>query len=90
MCSRCLSGECERKQYYALLNKGEKNMPVADYKTYCRMIDHAFEKKFAYPAINVTSLTTANGVLKGLAESKSDGIIQVSTGGGGLCLRVIP
>jgi fructose-bisphosphate aldolase class II len=30
----------------------------------------------------VTSLTTANGVLKGLADSKSDGIIQVSTGGG--------
>ena len=56
-------------------------MPVADYKTYCRMIDHALEKKFAYPAINVTSLTTANGVLKGLADSKSDGIIQVSTGG---------
>jgi len=57
-------------------------MPVADYTTYCRMLDHAIEKKFAYPAINVTSLTTANGVLKGLAESKSDGIIQVSTGGG--------
>lgn len=56
-------------------------MPVANYKTYCRMIDHALAKKFAYPAINVTSLTTANGVLKGLAESRSDGIIQVSTGG---------
>jgi fructose-bisphosphate aldolase class II len=46
------------------------------------MIDRAKEKKFAYPAINVTSLTSANAVLKGLAESKSDGIIQVSTGGG--------
>jgi len=45
-------------------------MPVADYKTYCRMIDHALKKKFAYPAINVTSLTTANGVLKGLAEAR--------------------
>jgi fructose-bisphosphate aldolase class II len=56
-------------------------MPVADYKTYCRMIDRAREKKFAYPAINVSSLTTANAVLKGLAESKSDGIIQLSTGG---------
>ena len=30
----------------------------------------------------MTSLTTANAVLKGLADSKSDGIIQVSTGGG--------
>jgi fructose-bisphosphate aldolase class II len=57
-------------------------MPVADYKTYCDMIDRAKAGKFAYPAVNVTSLTTANAVLKGLAESKSDGIIQVSTGGG--------
>jgi fructose-bisphosphate aldolase class II len=56
-------------------------MPVADYETYCRMLDRAREGHFAYPAINVTSLTTANGVLRGLAESKSDGIIQVSTGG---------
>ena len=57
-------------------------MPVADYETYCKMLDRAFEQKFAYPAINVTSLTTANSVLKGLAESRCDGIIQVSTGGG--------
>lgn len=57
-------------------------MPVADYETYCRMLDRAKEKRFAYPAINVSSLTTANAVLKGLAESRSDGIIQVSTGGG--------
>jgi len=57
-------------------------MPVADYATYCTMLDRARADKFAYPAINVTSLTTANAVLKGLAESKSDGIIQVSTGGG--------
>jgi fructose-bisphosphate aldolase class II len=57
-------------------------MPVADHKTYCEMLDRALEKKFAYPAINVTSLTTANAVLRGLAECRSDGIIQVSTGGG--------
>ena len=57
-------------------------MPVADYNTYCKMLDRAREKKFAYPAINVTSLTTANAVLKGLAESRCDGIVQVSTGGG--------
>src|SRR5512135_123463 len=57
-------------------------MPVADYKTYCEMLDRAREGGYAYPAINVTSLTTANAVLKGLAESRSDGIIQVSTGGG--------
>jgi fructose-bisphosphate aldolase class II len=45
------------------------------------MLNRAREGRFAYPAINVTSLTTANGVLRGLAESGSDGIIQVSTGG---------
>jgi fructose-bisphosphate aldolase, class II len=57
-------------------------MPVADYKTYCRMLDRARAGRFAFPAVNVTSLTTANAVLRGLAESKADGIIQVSTGGG--------
>src|SRR5580765_3320049 len=57
-------------------------MPVADYAQYCEMLDRARRGRFAYPAVNVTSLTTANAVLKGLADSKSDGIIQVSTGGG--------
>jgi fructose-bisphosphate aldolase class II len=57
-------------------------MPVANYEIYCRMLDRAHEGHFAYPAINVTSLTTANAVLRGLAESRSDGIIQISTGGG--------
>jgi fructose-bisphosphate aldolase, class II len=57
-------------------------MPVVDYGQYREMLDRARNGKFAYPAINVTSLTTANAVLKGLADSKSDGIIQVSTGGG--------
>jgi len=57
-------------------------MPVADCRTYCEMIDRAAENKFAYPAVNVTSLTTVNATFKGLAECQSDGIIQVSTGGG--------
>src|SRR6476646_9788575 len=57
-------------------------MPVADYATYCEMLDRARLGRFAYPAVNVTSLTTANAVLKGLADAGSDGIIQVSTGGG--------
>ena len=56
-------------------------MPVVDYEQYCGMLDRAREGRFAYPAINVTSLATANAVLKGLADSRSDGIIQVSTGG---------
>jgi fructose-bisphosphate aldolase class II len=57
-------------------------MPVADYQTYCTMLERARAGHFAYPAVNVTSPTTANAVLQGLAESGSDGIIQVSTGGG--------
>jgi fructose-bisphosphate aldolase class II len=56
-------------------------MPVADYAQYCEMLDRAQKGRFAYPAVNVTSLTTANAVLKGLAESRCDGFVQVSTGG---------
>ena len=57
-------------------------MPIVNYGQYCEMLDRARKGRFAYPAINVTSLTTANAVLKGLADSRSDGIVQVSTGGG--------
>lgn len=56
-------------------------MPVANYAIFCEMLERARKAGFAYPAFNVTSLTTANAVLRGLAESGSDGIIQVSTGG---------
>ena len=57
-------------------------MPVADHQTYRKMLENAFENKFAYPAINVTSEITANAALKAFADLKSDGILQVSTGGG--------
>lgn len=57
-------------------------MPVATPKQFAAMLDAAQAGGFAYPAINVTSLPTLNGALKAFAESKSDGIIQVSTGGG--------
>jgi fructose-bisphosphate aldolase class II len=56
-------------------------MPIADFTTYCKMLDRARENRFAYPAINVTSTDTANAALMGFAEAGSDGIIQVSTGG---------
>lgn len=46
------------------------------------MIQAAQDGGYAYPAINVTSLPTINGALKAFADAKSDGIIQVSTGGG--------
>ena len=57
-------------------------MPVATPAQYAAMLDAAQKGGYAYPAINVTSLPTINGALKAFAESKSDGIIQVSTGGG--------
>ena len=46
------------------------------------MLDAAQKGGYAYPAINVTSLPSLNGAMRAFAESKSDGIIQVSTGGG--------
>ena len=58
-------------------------MPVATPKQYAAMLDAAQEGGYAYPAINITSLTTISGALKAFAEAGSDGIIQVSTGGAG-------
>ena len=57
-------------------------MPVATPQQYAEMLDAAQKGGYAYPAINVTSLATINGALKAFAEAGSDGIIQVSTGGG--------
>ena len=57
-------------------------MPVATPKQYAAMLDAAQKGGYAYPAINVTSITTINGALKAFADKKSDGIIQFSTGGG--------
>ena len=51
-------------------------MPFANYAIFCEMIDRARKNRFAYPAFNVTSLTTANAVLKGLADSKSVGLAE--------------
>lgn len=57
-------------------------MPVATPAQYAAMLDAAQEGDYAYPAINITSIVTLNAALKGFADKKSDGIIQVSTGGG--------
>jgi len=57
-------------------------MPVVDYQKYCQMLDNAKKNKFAYPGINVTSEITSNAVLNAFSEAKSDGLVQVSTGGG--------
>lgn len=57
-------------------------MPIATPRQYAAMLDAAQQGDYAYPAINVTSIITINAALKAFSESKSDGIIQVSTGGG--------
>ncbi|HVE64799.1 MAG TPA: class II fructose-bisphosphate aldolase [Mycobacteriales bacterium] len=57
-------------------------MPIASPETYRAMLDAARAGRYAYPAINVTSSSTLNAALAGFAEAESDGIIQVSTGGG--------
>ena len=57
-------------------------MPVVDFKKYCAMLEKAQKEKYAYPAVNITSSDTVNAAIEGFAASKSDGIIQVSTGGG--------
>ncbi len=57
-------------------------MPVVNYEQYCQMLDNAKNNKFAYPAINITSSSTINAALLAFKEANSDGIIQVSTGGG--------
>ena len=57
-------------------------MPIATPEQYAKMLEAAEEGNYAYPAVNVTSVTTINASLKAFADAKSDGIIQVSTGGG--------
>src|SRR5438270_6200778 len=56
-------------------------MPIASPEIYAEMLDRAKSGGFAYPAINCTSSQTVNAALRGFAEAKSDGIIQVSWGG---------
>ncbi len=57
-------------------------MPIATPQQYAAMIDAAQKGGYAYPAINVTSIATINAALKAFADSRSDGIIQFSTGAG--------
>jgi fructose-bisphosphate aldolase class II len=56
-------------------------MPIATPEQYADMLDRAKANGFAYPAINASSSSTINGILQGLTEAGSDGIIQVTTGG---------
>ena len=57
-------------------------MPIATPEKYRAMLDAAREGAFALPAINVTSSTTILAALEGLSQAESDGILQISYGGG--------
>jgi len=57
-------------------------MPIVDFESYNKMLDRAKEGKFAYPAINCSSIETINAAFEGFAAANSDGMIQVSTGAG--------
>src|SRR5919109_4269319 len=57
-------------------------MPIASPDVYAEMLDRAKAGAFAYPAINISSSQTLNAALRGFADAESDGIVQVSTGGG--------
>ena len=55
-------------------------MPVATPAQYKQMLDAAAVGGYALPAVNVTSSGTLNAALRGFAEARSDGIVQVTTG----------
>ena len=57
-------------------------MPVPTPQEFAQILDAAQSGDYALASINVTSTNTANAALAAFAESNSDGIIQVSTGGG--------
>jgi fructose-bisphosphate aldolase class II len=57
-------------------------MPVPDAATFGRILDAAYAGRYALASINVTSSNTLNAAIAAFAETKSDGIIQISTGGG--------
>ncbi len=57
-------------------------MPVATPKQFAAMLDAAQKGNYAYPAVNCTSIASINACLKAFADTKSDGIIQFSTGAG--------
>ncbi len=57
-------------------------MALATPESYNAMLDAAKNGGYAFPAINITSSSTITAAIQGFAEAESDGIIQVSVGGG--------
>jgi fructose-bisphosphate aldolase class II len=57
-------------------------MPIATPDQYNSMLDAAKKGSYAFPAINISSSETLNAALRGFADAGSDGIVQISHGGG--------
>ncbi|WP_430868149.1 class II fructose-bisphosphate aldolase [Demequina aurantiaca] len=57
-------------------------MALANPDSYNAMLDAAKAGSYAFPAINITSSSSITAAIQGFAEAESDGIIQVSVGGG--------
>ena len=57
-------------------------MPVPTPEQFARMLDAAQKGDYALASINVTSSSTLNAALRAFAETGTDGIVQISTGGG--------
>ncbi len=57
-------------------------MPVVNLQNYQKMLQRAHQGHFAYPAINISNSDTANAAIEGFAKAQSDGIIEISPGGG--------
>jgi fructose-bisphosphate aldolase class II len=58
-------------------------MPIATPQQYRDMIDAGRAGEYAYPAVNVSSSETLNAALRGFAEARSDGIVQITTSAAG-------
>jgi fructose-bisphosphate aldolase, class II len=57
-------------------------MPLATPAQYAELLDAAKAGGYGIPAVNVTSSTTLNAAIGGFVTAGSDGILQVSRGGG--------
>jgi fructose-bisphosphate aldolase class II len=58
-------------------------MPLATPEQFAAMLDAAAADGYALPAVNVTSSQTLNAAITGLADARSDGIVQVTVGAAG-------
>src|SRR5205823_3210229 len=56
-------------------------MPIATPEQYADMLDAAQAGGYAFPAVNVSSSQTLSAAMRGFAEARSDGIVQLTTGG---------